>query len=97
MTAEHWIKLELEESTGALTARQHASTQYGPEGKQRPVTVGRDVELPADMKAAIAHGLKSVIEANRRALEKELRKGRASAELAAEQRNEFDEDEEAAG
>ena len=86
---QHWLKIELDE-TGALAARQFCSTDYGPRNKRRPITVTREVALDDDVAATLRTAMNKVMDANREPLERQMRKARPAAELAAEQRNEFD-------
>ena len=86
----HWIRVELDETTGAVTARHFCAASYGPKGKERDAIVHQDVPLTETQRKSLAASLTDVIKANRPAVEKEARKARAAADLVAETRNEFD-------
>jgi hypothetical protein len=86
----NWIRVELIEETGELTVRQFGSAEYGPEGKERDVTVTHDVVVSPEHGADLRKALKELIQANRGPVNKQLRRAKAAAELVAETNDEFD-------
>jgi hypothetical protein len=96
MSMTHWLRLELDEETGALTARQFCAASYGPKGKERDAIVHEDVPVPAETAELLKKAIAGVIEANRAKVEREARKARAGCELYAELHNEFEDEPEGA-
>lgn len=90
MTAQHWIKVQLDGATGAVETRHFAAAPFGPSEANRDATVYIDVALPPELDDQFRALLAKAIAINAAKLETMARKAAALHNHIAEVQGEFD-------